>query len=207
MHRIFVAVLVSMFMAGAAHALPCETMARMGDTYKSRQECVIERLMKVMDSLDKPRIALVSFYVSHRGFPGIAETIHPGMPGQPPKDSLWAMLGYSAYPELPQQVATLSYVPLTVVPRTGLAESFVLIVTLQDMSADGVDGMQIGISATPGTVITGPASATTSGDTLAGVYTITFSYLCHPSGSGKMDPLIAQFSERVYPGKPPVTCK
>lgn len=174
-------------LAGEARA---QHMAMVTEAYNQYQ--VKSKLSKIVSSLDPIKVSMAMYYQEQGAFPGKKETLDPANSGKSlPPGSLWSMVGFTVYPALPPEVASLTYIPFGV-GQAG-AESFGLVITFRNIKPDTVDGQLVGISPSDDMVITGPGSAASKGGGVRGSSALTFHYSCHQMTGRPVDPVVTKF--------------
>lgn len=184
--------------------MPCGTSER-GEMASAAGDDVMHKLIGIRSSLDPIQIAL-GIYIQERGnFPGKQETLTPADSGKPyAKDSIWGELGFSVYPSLPKEVASLTYIPLKK-DKSGGATSFALVIAMTHVEPNSIDGTLLGVSPSADVVIGGATKARSRTGNLPGNSALRVYYSCHQQNGQPLDPSIA----RVFsnPDGKPIVCK
>ncbi len=151
---------------------------------------VKSKLSKVVSTLDPVKTALALYFQEQGGFPQAAATDMIGGAGNAPNTTttvgtFWNSLGFSVFPSLPTEVATMG-VHNAVPAGATSAPNIALILQLQNIKAGTVDGAWISISPNTQANAAGayeyPKSATStsiaSGDSVAGTSALSWYYGC-----------------------------
>ncbi len=191
---------------------------------------VKSKLSKVVSTLDPVKTALAMYFQEQGGFPDTtvgAVLIGSGglVPGaQTTVGSFWNSLGFSVYPSLPPEVATMAAETKVTAPAT-TAPNVALILQLANIKAGTVDGglialspNLIGCNATSGgttcavstTNNVTPATTTTTDmgatDSVSGASALQWYYGCKDivSGSNHMDAVVKNFFKNA---NVPIVCR
>ncbi len=179
---------------------------------------VKSKLTRVLSTVDPVKTALAMYYQEQGSFPTAAAgdlilnpscnaAVYPGTTctaGQTPgaqttTGTFWNSLGFSVFPSLPNEVATMG-----VYNSTGA--NIVLILQMQGVKASTIDGALLTISPIAGTV---PASTTTAtlgaNPTIAGASAMQWYYGCL-KGSGQLANVDAVMKNYFKNGTQPITC-
>jgi type IV pilus assembly protein PilA len=116
------------------------------------QDYVVKaKLSKVQSTMDPIKTALVMYYQEHGNFPVIAASVPvtPALSGTPDNNTnpsdVWNSVGLTTYPTLPPEVGQLDYL------TDNNGASFTMTLTLANIKATTINGMQLSITPTPGT--------------------------------------------------------
>ncbi len=191
---------------------------------------VKSKLSKVVSTLDPVKTALALYFQEQGGFPdttvGATQIGGGGLTSgaQTQPGSFWNSLGFSVYPSLPTEVATMA-AETKVAAGASTSSNVALILTLQNIKATTVDGGIIALSpniigcnaaaAANACVVTTtnnvtPATATTTDmlatDSVSGASALQWYYGCKdamPSGA-KMDAVVKNFFKNA---NQPIVCR
>ena len=177
------------------------------------------KLSKVVSTLDPVKTALALYFQEQGGFPDASLT--PNLigggglaSGQPTAvGTFWSSLGFSVYPSLPTEVATMA-VEDKVTGAATTAANVVLILSLQNVKAATIDGGIISLSPNNKGNVAGayisPTSTTASDlaatDSVSGASALNWFYGCKDvvTGANKMDAVVKNFFKNA--GQP-IVCK
>jgi type IV pilus assembly protein PilA len=172
------------------------------------------KLSKVVSTLDPVKTALALYFQEQGGFPAAAGEMIGGagyVQGQPTVvGSFWSSLGFSVYPSLPAEVATMAVEAKVNAPAL-TASNVALILQLQNVKASTIDGAWISLSPnTKGNVVgafVSPTSAIATDlaatDSVSGASALQWFYGCNKGGATSMDAVVKNFFKN---GSVPIVC-
>ncbi len=178
------------------------------------------KLTKVMSAMDPVKTALASYFEEQGGFP-IAQAgdlvgsggLTPGM--ETTLGTFWDSLGFSVYPSLPHEVATMAVHDVANGGSGTTASNIALILRLQNIKAGTIDGVLVAVSPNtmgnapfgPTTTVT-PRSATTSTltptESVAGASALHWYYGCDKGTATSTDGVLKAFFKN---GTVPMVCQ
>ena len=172
------------------------------------------KLSKVVSTLDPVKTALALYFQEQGGFPLPAGTDMIGSGGQTPgaqtvTGTFWSSLGFSVYPSLPTEVATMGVDAKSV---TATASNVALILRLQNVKAGTIDGVLIalspnvsGVGGAIGSILPTSATATNlaTTDSISGASAINWYYGCNKGTATSTDAVVKNFFKN---GQTPIVC-
>ena len=166
---------------------------------------VKSKLSKVMSTLDPVKTALAMYYQEEGSFPMPQTSDMVGVGGQTPGaqttvGTFWNSLGFSVYPSLPEEVATMG-------AYSAGGGNVALILQMQRIKAGTIDGSWLSISPNGGygtsnapLVVVAPATATsvsglTASTTISGASAMTWYYGCNKGNdtAGTVDAVMKSY--------------
>ena len=143
------------------------------------------KLAKVMSTLDPIKLALGTYFTEYGGFPvqGTAAALVTANAntalGTTAGTDVWSSVGFSRYPVLPAEVATLDYGTLTPVAPATAAGSVALTAKLTKIKSSGtlpvIDGSWVTLSPSTGVAAAANAAPTTP---VTGATALIWLYAC-----------------------------
>jgi type IV pilus assembly protein PilA len=173
------------------------------------------KLSKVVSTLDPVKTALALYFQEQGGFPIAAAGDMIGTGGlvtgaTTTTGTFWSSLGFSVFPSLPSEVATMGV--HDVLGATGTtASNIALILRLQNVKAGTIDGVLVALSpnvsgaGAPGTILPTSATATNlaATDSVSGASALQWHYGCAVGTATAVDAVVKNFFKN---GTAPMVC-
>jgi type IV pilus assembly protein PilA len=175
---------------------------------------VKSKLSKVVSTLDPVKTALALYFQEQGGFPDTSQSstqiINPAntltlsgglVPGaQTTVGTFWSSLGFSVYPSLPPEVASMA--AQDVVPSgQATASNIALILVMDNIKTSTINGGLVSLSpnfagnATNAYITPSSATSTNlaSGDSVSGASALQWYYGCNKGTNSSMDAVVKNF--------------